>query len=290
MDTDSRGHPAPTLVLEAALARAHAHAIDWTRSLDERPVPPRAGVHDVIAALGPDLPDSPTSAPDVIDLLAAAAEPGLTAMPSGRFFGFVIGGTHPAALAADWLVSAWDQNCALRLVTPAHTAVEDVASAWLLDLLGLPPESAVGFVTGATMAQFTCLAAARDDVLRRLGWDVAAEGLAGAPGSGSSSARSGTTPSTSPCACSASAHLKRSRSTTRAGSAPTRLAAALDTAPAGQPRIVVLQAGNIHSGAFDPLAEAIAAAHEHGAWVHIDGAFGLWAAASPRHRASARRP
>ena len=103
-------------------------------------------------------------------------------MPSGRFFGFVIGGTHPAALAADWLVSAWDQNSGLRTLTPAHSAVEEIAEAWLLDLLGLPPESAVGFVTGGTMANFTCLAAGRDEVLRRAGWDVASRGLVGSPG------------------------------------------------------------------------------------------------------------
>ena len=120
-------------------------------------------------------------AEDVVDLLAAACEPGLTAMPSGRFFGFVIGGTHPAALAADWLVSAWDQNSGLRRLTPAHSAVEDVAAAWLLDLLGLPAGSAVGFVTGATMANFTGLAAGRDAVLRGAGWDVATRGLVGGP-------------------------------------------------------------------------------------------------------------
>ena len=121
---------------------------------------------------GTELPGGPSAGADVVALLARAAEPGLTAMPSGRFFGFVIGGSHPAALAADWLVSAWDQNAGLRSVTPAHTAVEDVASAGCSTCSGLPADSAVGFVTGGTMANFTCLTAARDEVLRRAGWDV----------------------------------------------------------------------------------------------------------------------
>lgn len=165
-----------------ALDRAHALALTWLASLEERRVPPTATVAEVAARLGTDLPDGPTGPEVVIDLLASACEPGLTAMPSGRFFGFVIGGTHPAALAADWLVSAWDQNSGLRTITPAHSAVEEIAEAWLLDLLGLPPESAVGFVTGGTMANFTCLAAGRDEVLRRAGWDVSTQGLVGSPG------------------------------------------------------------------------------------------------------------
>src|SRR6478752_5220894 len=141
--------------MDPALDRAHEHARAWLASLADRPVPPQATVDEVVARLGTTLPDGPTPAAEVVDLLADACEPGLTAMPSGRFFGFVIGGTHPAGLAADWLVSAWDQNAGLRRLTPAHSAVEDVATAWLLDLLGLPSGSAVGFVTGATMSNFT---------------------------------------------------------------------------------------------------------------------------------------
>ena len=165
-----------------SLARAHAYAGQWLATLNRRPVPPQASIEDLVAAFGPDLPPGPCPPGDTIDLMARAGEAGLTAMPSGRFFGFVVGGTHPAGLAADWLVSAWDQNAGLRLVTPTCSALEDIASAWLLDLLGLPAASGVGFVTGATMSNFTCLAAARHDMLRRAGWDVGRDGLCGSPG------------------------------------------------------------------------------------------------------------
>jgi glutamate/tyrosine decarboxylase-like PLP-dependent enzyme len=266
-----------------ALERAHEHALQWLASLDKRPVSPRASVEEVTLALGSVLPDGPTEPAAVIDLLAQACEPGLTAMPSGRFFGFVIGGTHPAGLAADWLTSAWDQNSALRTVTPAHSAVEDLASAWLLDLLGLPTDSAVGFVTGATMANFTCLAAGRDEVLRRAGWDVAARGLSSGPRVRVlvGSERHDTVDLAlrylglgTPQAVAVDPEGRID---------PEALAATLAEAP-GEPTIVALQAGNLHSGAFDPFAEAIPTAHAHGAWVHVDGAFGLWAAASPGHR------
>src|SRR3954452_10277903 len=165
----------------AALDRARHHATTWLDSLDRRAVPPSKGADEVAHRLG-DLPDGPTPAAEVVDLLADACEPGLVAIPSGRFFGMVIGGSLPAALGADWLTSAWDQNVGLRALTPAGAAVEEVAGRWLLDLLGLPTESAVGFVTGGTMANFTCLAAARDTVLRHVGWDVGTNGLVGSPG------------------------------------------------------------------------------------------------------------
>jgi glutamate/tyrosine decarboxylase-like PLP-dependent enzyme len=267
-----------------ALDTAAGHAKRWLDSLDTRQVPPRAGVAEVIKELGTELPDGPTPAPEVIDLLATACEPGLTAMPSGRFYGMVIGGAHPAALAADWLVSAWDQNSAIRQVTPAHSAVEDITSAWLLDLLGLPPQSAVGFVTGATMSIFTCLAAARDAVLQRAGWDVAANGLSGSPririlvgaerhDTVDLALRYLGLGAPEPVAADGQGRID-----------PAALGAALAQGPQGGPTIVVLQAGNLHSGAFDPFPQAIAAAKEHGAWVHVDGAFGLFAAASPTTR------
>ena len=267
----------------AVLDRAHRHALKWLSSLGERPVPANASIEQVTAALGTVLPEGGTDPAAVVDLLVEACDPGLTAMPSGRFFGFVIGGTHPVALAADWLVSAWDQNCGLRLATPAHSAVEDVTGAWLLDLLGLPAGGAVGFVTGATMANFTGLAAGRDAVLRRVGWDVGERGLTGGPGVR--------------VLVGAERHDTVDLALRYLGlGAPepvgvddqgrldaAALRAALERGTGG-PAIVVLQAGNVHSGSFDPFAEAIAAAHAHGAWVHVDGAFGLWAAASPALR------
>jgi glutamate/tyrosine decarboxylase-like PLP-dependent enzyme len=266
-----------------ALDRAHAHATAWLESLTARPVPPAAGAAGVADALGRDLPDGPTDPADVVDLLARASEPGLTAMPAGRFFGFVIGGTHPAALAADWLVTAWDQNAGLRTVTPAATAVEDVAEDWVVDLLGLPRGAAVGFVTGGTMANFTCLAAGRDAVLRRAGWDVATRGLVGSPGvrvlvgeerhdSVDLVLRYLGLGEPEPVAADDQGRL-----------VVDALRAALEDGDA-RPTVVALQAGNVHSGAFDPFAEAIAVAHEHGAWVHVDGAFGLFAGASASYR------
>lgn len=267
----------------SGLDRAHAHAVGWLASLAERPVPPRLGVDEVAQRLDPVLQDGPRDPAAVVDELAAACDPGLTAMPGGRFFGFVIGGTHPAALAADWLVSAWDQNSGLRVLTPAHSAVEDLAEAWLLDLLGLPPESAVGFVTGGTTANFTCLAVGRDAVLRRAGWDVAQRGLVGSPGvrvlvgaerhdTIDLSLRYLGLGAPEPVAVDDQGRIEAAA-----------LAAALEAGD-GTPTVVCLQAGNVHSGAFDPFAAAITAAHDAGAWVHVDGAFGLFAGASRRHR------
>jgi glutamate/tyrosine decarboxylase-like PLP-dependent enzyme len=262
----------------AALEQAHRHAEAWLASLDDRAVPPSIDTDEVVRRLG-DLPDAPTPAAEVVDLLAEACEPGLVAIPSGRFFGMVIGGALPAALGADWLTSAWDQNTGLRALTPAASAVEEVAGRWVLDLLGLPGESAVGFVTGATMANFTCLAAGRDTVLTRAGHDIR-RGLLGGP----------------PVRVLVGAERHPSVDLplrflglgapdvvpvdAQGRILPDALASAL--AQHDGPAIVVLQAGNIHSGDFDPFAECFAVAREHGAWVHVDGAFGLWAAVSPR--------
>ncbi|HEX6336492.1 MAG TPA: aminotransferase class V-fold PLP-dependent enzyme [Jiangellaceae bacterium] len=268
----------------AALDAAMARTREWLASLPDRRVPASASADQIVAALGPVLPEGPTDPAKVVDLLAEAAEPGLVATPSGRFFGLVIGGSLPAALAADWLVSAWDQNAVMLASSPAHAAIEDIASAWLLDILDLPAESAVGYATGATMANFTCLAAARDATLKGAGWDVRTRGLTGAPpvrvivgaerhdtvdlalhylGLGAPE----------PVAADKQGRL-------RADALADALAADRD-----RPTIVCLQAGNVHSGDSDPFAEAVPLAKQAGAWVHVDGAFGLWAAASPRTRA-----
>ncbi|HEX5917357.1 MAG TPA: aminotransferase class V-fold PLP-dependent enzyme [Nocardioides sp.] len=268
---------------DEVLARAHQHAIAWLEALPDRTVPPAATVEEVVAALGEELPDGPTDPVEVIDLLARSAEPGLTAMPSGRFFGFVIGGTHPAGIAADWLTSAWDQNAGLRTVTPAATAADDLAEAWVLDLLGLPSRSAVGFVTGGTMANFTCLAAGRDAVLGRAGWDTAALGLVGSPGVRVlvGAERHDSVDLVLRYLGLGAPELVAVDDQGRVD--PGALREALEADPE-RPTLVALQAGNIHSGAFDPFVEAIDIAHEHGAWVHVDGAFGLFAGASPAYR------
>ncbi|MEU9378898.1 pyridoxal-dependent decarboxylase [Streptomyces sp. NPDC048255] len=267
---------------EAALRQAHGHAVRWLASLSDRRVPARASVDEIVRALGVDLPDGPGVPADVVDLLATACEPGLTAFPSGRFYGFVVGGTEPAALAADWLVSAWDQNSVMRAASPAYSAVEDIAGAWLLDLLGLPGDSAVGFTTGATMANFTCLAAGRDAVLRRAGWNVAHDGLQGGP---AVRVLAGEDRHMAVDLALRYLGLGTPELVEADGQGriePAGLRRALAAGGQG-PTLVVLQAGDIHSGGFDPFPEAIRAAREADAWVHVDGAFGLWAAASPAY-------
>src|SRR5690554_2654971 len=163
------------------LKQAHQHASEWLATVPSRPVPPRASAAELAEKFGQPLPSSGSDPVDVVDELVRLAEPGLMAMPSGRFFGWVIGGTLPAALGADWLVSAWDQNAGMRAATPAVAAAEEAASSWLLDLLGLPPTSDVGFTTGATMANFVGLACGRQYVLDQVGWDLANDGLSGGP-------------------------------------------------------------------------------------------------------------
>lgn len=266
----------------ALLDLARRHAAEWLDALRDRPIPPRATADEIGDALGRELPERGEPAERVIERLVERIEPGLMAMGSPRFFGWVIGGTQPVALAADWLVSTWDQNNGLRNVTPGTVAVEEVAAAWILDLLGLPPESEVGFATGATTAQFACLAAARDEVLRRADWDVARDGLAGGPRVRFvvGAERHGTID-----LAGRYLGLGTPVAATSDDQGRIRPDALREVLAAGDgPAVVCLQAGNIHSGGFDPFAEACRIAHEAGAWVHVDGAFGLWAAASPRLR------
>jgi glutamate/tyrosine decarboxylase-like PLP-dependent enzyme len=267
---------------DGALSAAARHARSWLASLPDRPIPPRLTADELAAELAEPLPDGPTDPAKVVDVLAGLVEPGLMAMPSGRFFGWVIGGTLPAALGADWLVSSWDQNTAIRFATPGTTAVEQAAAGWLLELLGLPADAEVGFVTGATMANFTGLAAGRRQQLDAAGWDVDRLGLAGGP-----RVRVLAGAERHETLDAALRYLGLGAPTEIRADAQGRLetdALAEALAAGSGPAIVCLQAGNLHSGAFDPLGPAAAVAHEHGAWVHVDGAFGLWAAASPRLR------
>jgi glutamate/tyrosine decarboxylase-like PLP-dependent enzyme len=269
-------------VFARALGAATDSARSWLTALDARPIPPRTDAEHVKDALGRELADGAVDAEAVVRALAAAVEPGLMGMPSARFFGWVIGGTQPAALAADWLVSAWDQNTALRAVTPGVVAAEELAGEWILDLLGLPPGSDVGFVTGATVANFTCLAAARDAVLRDVGWDASIQGLAGGPRVRVivGAERHDTVDHAVRMLGLGAPVVVPADDQGRIDVAALEAELAIDHGPT----IVVLQAGNLHSGAFDDFGPAVDAAHLAGAWVHVDGAFGLWAAASPRSR------
>jgi len=267
---------------DAPLERAITHARSWLAAEPDRPVRPTDDIDAVLARMPSHLQQGRMDPAVVVDELADAVVPGLMSMGSGRFFGWVIGGTMPSALAADWLVSAWDQNSALRFATPGVVAVEEVAATWILDLLGLPAGAEVGFVTGAQMANFTGLAAARQQVLTRVGWDLDLLGLSGAPRVTvlASEDRHATVDL-------ALRYLGLGAPTLVAVDdqgriRPDALAAAL--ASNDGPTIVCLAAGNLHSGAFDPFTECIALAHAAGAWVHVDGAFGLWAAASPTLR------
>jgi len=272
----------PASDFDEPLAHAHRAALEWLSSLESRPVPFSASADDILLELPAAVQDDPRDPTEVVDELVRIAEPGLMAIPSGRFFGWVMGGSLPAALATDWLVSAWDQNTGLRFATPATAAIEEVAGRWLLDLLALPATADVGFTTGATMANFVGMVAGRDRVLQRRGWSVAVDGLAGAPRIA--------------VLAGAEVHFSVELALRNAGlGAPTRVAVdhegrirpdalAAELEAVDGPAIVCLQAGNLHSGAFDPMEACIAVAREHDAWVHVDGAFGLWAAASPALR------
>jgi glutamate/tyrosine decarboxylase-like PLP-dependent enzyme len=266
------------------LDRTLSLASRFLASLPERPVGAVAGRDELLAALGGPLPDAGLDALRVIEELARGAERGLVASSGPRYFGFVIGGSHPAALAADWLACAWDQNAGIYATSPAAAVVEEVAAGWLLDLFGLPKDASVGFVTGGQMANFTCLAAARHAVLERAGWDVEERGLHGAPelhvvvgeeahvtifvalkllGLGAG-------------------RVHRVAADREGRMRPEDLSRVLSRL-AG-PTIVCAQAGNVNSGSFDAVGEIAPLTRARGAWLHVDGAFGLWAAASPELR------
>jgi len=270
--------PAAESSYRDVLERAQGHALDWLASLDHRHVGPTGTIDQLLSSFGGPLNEGPTDPSAVVDELARLAEPGLMAMPSGKFFGWVIGGTLPAALGADWMVSAWDQNAAMRLATPATAAAEEVAGRWLLELLKLPAASLVGFVTGGTTANFVGLAAGRQFVLDQEGWDLDANGMTGAP---KVTVLVGEERHTSVDMALRYLGLGRGQivaADEQGRILPAALAEAL--ADVDGPLIVALQAGNLHSGAFDPMRECIELVHAAGGWVHVDGAFGLWAAVS----------
>ncbi len=255
---------------------AAERAIQYLEGLDERRVAPDPRVIARLAELDIPLPDHPNQAEETLALLDSYSAATM-AMAGPRFFGFVIGGALPATLAANWLAGAWDQNTGLAGVTPLSAKLEEVALCWLRDLLGLPPETGVGFVTGATMANFTCLAAARHVVLARAGWDVETDGMFGAP--------------EVTVVVGEEAHPTLFKSLGLVGFGRNRVVRVpvdgqgrmrADAFPIlSGPAIVCLQAGNVNTGAFDPASELIPQAKAANAWVHVDGAFGLWAATAP---------
>jgi glutamate/tyrosine decarboxylase-like PLP-dependent enzyme len=266
------------------LPRALHHALEFQETLPARAVRARAAFGELVNELGSAFPDAPADPVTLLDDLAKCAEPGLVATAGPRYFGFVTGGSYPVAVAADWLVSTWDQNAGLYVMSPAVSAIESITARWILDALGLPPTASVGFVTGAHMANVTALAAARHEVLRGAGWDVDAHGLQGAPRvtviAGAEAHAS--IPAASRMIGLGSDTIVRVASDDQGRMRPDALEWAL-AATAG-PRIVCAQAGNVNTGSFDRLDEISRLARAHRAWLHVDGAFGLWAASSPAHR------
>jgi glutamate/tyrosine decarboxylase-like PLP-dependent enzyme len=265
----------------AAMDAAARHAVAYRRAVSEAARTPTATYAQMVAAFDGPTPEDGDDARAIIEELVALATPGIRASTGPRFYGWVIGNSHPTGVAADWLTAAWGQNAGNLIAAPAAAAVEAVACAWLLDLLGLPAEASVGLVTGATVANFVCLAAARGAVLGRAGWDAEADGLFGAP--------------PVPVLIGADAHvtvfnalrylgLGARRVTTIAADAQGRMIpAALEAALAqvAGPAIVIAQAGQINTGACDPFDAIAPLCRAHGAWLHVDGAFGLWAQAAP---------
>jgi glutamate/tyrosine decarboxylase-like PLP-dependent enzyme len=256
---------------------AAERAMAYLDGLDERAITPSAASLGRLAELGGPLRDAPTDPAEVLALLDSVGSPATVASAGGRYFGFVIGGAQPVTLAANWLAGAWDQNAGTAVLSPVAAAVEGIAQGWLLDALGLPAGSGVGFVTGATMANFSALAAARRALLLRGGWDVDAQGLFGAP---PITVVVGDEVHVSVLKALSLLGLGRERVVRVPVDAQGRMRA--DALPAFDgPTIVCLQAGNVNSGACDPAREICAIAHDAGAWVHVDGAFGLWLAAAP---------
>ncbi|MBV9345346.1 MAG: aspartate aminotransferase family protein [Gammaproteobacteria bacterium] len=263
-------------ILDDAARRARA----YLASLADRPVAPPADAVERLRALDEPLPQQGCTPAQTLARLDELVTPATMAISGGRFFGFVIGGSLPVTVAANWLAAAWDQNTGFYAVTPGVAHLEEVALRWLIELLELPAGTGAGFVTGATVANFTALAAARHAVLARAGWNVEADGLFGAP------------PIT--VVTGGEAHPTLLKSLGMLGLGRNRIVRAPVDAqgrmradalpPLPSPAILCLQAGNVNTGAFDPFAPLIAQARAQGAWVHVDGAFGLWAKATPALR------
>jgi glutamate/tyrosine decarboxylase-like PLP-dependent enzyme len=270
------------------LNRTCEAAIAYLDGLRDRPVGRPVDYAALLRNMGGALPQEPEDAIRVVEQLSKAADPGVVATPGPRYFGFVTGGALPAAVAAEWLAATWDQNAFSYVLSPAAAAAEAVARQWLIELFGLSREMSLGFTTGATMANFTALAAARHALLRNVGWDVEEQGLPGAP------VFTVVTSDESHVTIFAALQmlgLGRGRVTRVAADEQGRMRAdALRSTLAGiaGPVLVCAQAGNVNTGAFDPLPDIAACVHDRSGWLHVDGAFGMWAAASPAHAALVR--
>lgn len=259
------------------LADTAVRAARYLAELDQRSVSPSPESVRRLELLGGPLPEAPSDPTKILALLDEVGSPATVATTGGRYFGFVIGGTLPAALAANWLAGAWDQNAAMQVMAPGAAKIEEIVREWTLDLLGLPPASGVGFVTCTTMANFSGLAAARSALLERSGWNVEEDGLFGAP--------------PIRVVVGGEVHVSVLRALTMLGMGRSRVITVpcdgqgrmrADLLPPLDPQTVIcLQAGNVNTGAFDPAREICRRSWDAGAWVHVDGAFGLWGAVSP---------
>jgi glutamate/tyrosine decarboxylase-like PLP-dependent enzyme len=263
--------------LKELLSDVASRASRYLAGINERSVAPSSAAIARLQELGGPLPDASADPAELLALLDEIGSPATVATTGGRYFGFVVGGTLPASLAANWLAGAWDQNAAMQIMSPVAAKLEEIVEAWVVDLLGLPQGTGAGFVTCTTMANFSALAAARSALLRRVGWNVEDNGLFGAP---PLRVVVGQEVHVSLLRALALVGLGRSRVITVPADGQGRMRAdALP--PLDEQTIICLQAGNVNTGAFDPAKEICARAREAGAWVHVDGAFGLWGAVSP---------
>ena len=265
--------------MQELLQSVALRAARYLQDIQERRVRPSGEAVRAVEQLVEPLPAGPTEPQEVIRMLDDLGSPATMGIAGPRFFGFVIGGSLPAALAANWLATAWDQNAGLFASTPVSAVLEEVSLSWLLDVLALPAGSGGAFVTGATVANFTALAAARHTVLERAGWDVEAKGLFGAP-----DIQVVVSEEVHPSLIKSLGMLGLGRERVVRVAVDQQGRMRVDRLPQLRtPAIVCVQAGNVNTGSFDPVTEICRRAHEAGAWVHVDGAFGLWAAASPRY-------
>jgi glutamate/tyrosine decarboxylase-like PLP-dependent enzyme len=271
--------------LRSTLTLALDHALDHLSPQDTRSVAATSTLAELRQRIDLPLNEHSMDPGKVLDELVSSVEGGITDSAGGRFFGWVIGGSLPAALAADWLTSAWDQNAGLYACSPAASVVEETAGRWLKEIFCLPPSASFAFVTGAQMAHVTALAAARHALLARNGWDVEQNGLSGSPAIRilTSTEKHGTLVRAVRLLGLGEKHITTLQADSNGRLLEDALEQALEATPS-TPTIVVLQAGDVNIGAFDDFARLIPLAKKYGAWVHVDGAFGLWAAATPRFK------